>query len=164
MTRKCFYSFHYEPDNWRVSQVRNIGSLEDNKPASDNAWEEVTTGGEQAIKDWIQGQLKGRTCAIILAGSATAGRKWITYEIVEAWNKGMGVVVVYIHNLKNSKGLQSTKGDNPLNYVTFNDGSKLSAIAKAYNPPCWESGDVYNHIKDNLEDWVEEAIEIRSNH
>ncbi|MEW8354447.1 MAG: TIR domain-containing protein [Candidatus Thiodiazotropha sp.] len=25
MARKCFYSFHYNPDNWRVSTVRNIG-------------------------------------------------------------------------------------------------------------------------------------------
>ncbi len=23
-----FYSFHYERDNWRVQQVRNIGSID----------------------------------------------------------------------------------------------------------------------------------------
>lgn len=31
--RQIFYSFHYKPDNWRVAQVRNIGSVEGNKPA-----------------------------------------------------------------------------------------------------------------------------------
>lgn len=51
MTRRCFYSFHYQPDNWRVSQVRSIGSLEGNPPARDNDWEEVTKGGDAAIAD-----------------------------------------------------------------------------------------------------------------
>ena len=45
MTRKCFYSFHYEPDNWRASQIREMGSLEGNRPATDNDWEEVKKGG-----------------------------------------------------------------------------------------------------------------------
>ena len=36
MVRKAFYSFHYIPDNWRASQVRNMGLIEGNKPASDN--------------------------------------------------------------------------------------------------------------------------------
>ena len=38
MARKAFYSFHYKNDNWRASTVRNIGSVEGNKPASDNDW------------------------------------------------------------------------------------------------------------------------------
>ena len=36
MARKAFFSFHYQPDNWRVSQVRNIGVIEGNQPA--NFW------------------------------------------------------------------------------------------------------------------------------
>ena len=35
MTRKVFFSFHYKPDNWRASQVRNIGKVEGNTPAGD---------------------------------------------------------------------------------------------------------------------------------
>jgi hypothetical protein len=27
-TRKVFYSFHYMPDAWRASQVRNMGVVE----------------------------------------------------------------------------------------------------------------------------------------
>ena len=41
MARKAFYSFHYEPDNWRVAQVRSMGIIDGNKLASDNDWEEV---------------------------------------------------------------------------------------------------------------------------
>src|SRR5690349_5507067 len=92
MPRKCFYSFHYVPDNWRTSQVRNIGVIEGNAPASDNGWESVKKGGEAAIQKWIDLQLSGRSCAIVLIGSETAGRKWINYEIGKAWNEGKGVV------------------------------------------------------------------------
>ena len=77
MKRKVFYSFHYKPDNWRASQVRNIGKVEGNSPASDNDWEEVTKDGDDAIQKWIDDQLKGRGCTVVLIGNKTAGRKWI---------------------------------------------------------------------------------------
>ena len=38
MARRVFYSFHYSPDNWRAAMVRNIGSIEGNRPATDNGW------------------------------------------------------------------------------------------------------------------------------
>ena len=49
MTRRVFYSFHYEPDNWRAAQVRKIGSIEGNSPALDNDWETVKKGGDQEM-------------------------------------------------------------------------------------------------------------------
>ena len=162
MARKCFYSFHYKPDNWRVSTVRNIGAIEGNKPASDNDWETITKGGGEKIKDWIADQMKGRFCTIILAGSNTANRKWINHEIVKSWDDGKGVLVIYIHNLKDKDGNQSSKGANPLYYVTHGKTKKrLSTIAKAYDPPRATSKGVYSYIEDNIEDWIEEAIQIR---
>jgi len=164
MARKCFYSFHYKPDNWRVSKIRNIGTVEGNKPASDNSWESITGGGAKKIKEWIAEQMKGRTCTVILAGSNTADRKWINHEIVESWNNNMGVLVIHIHNITDSNEKQSSKGNNPLYYITHkSSGKKLSAIAKAYDPPRETSKGVYSYISDNIEDWIEEAIKIRNN-
>ena len=159
MARKAFYSFHYIPDNWRASQVRSMGVLEGNKPASDNDWEEVKKA-ESTIQKWIDGQLNGKSAAIILIGSKTAGRKWINYEIIKAWNDKKGVLGIYIHNLKDSAGNQSTKGNNPFDDITAGK-SKLSSIVKAYAPPFSTSTYVYDHIKENLADWIEKAIEIR---
>ena len=68
MVRKVFYSFHYRPDSWRASQVRNIGGIEGNSPASDNDWETLTKGGDGAIKRWIASQMQGRTCTVVLVG------------------------------------------------------------------------------------------------
>jgi len=86
MPRKVFYSFHYIPDCARAAQIRNMGIVEGNPPASDNDWESVKKGGDAAIQRWIDGQLDGKSCAVVLIGAATAGRKWINYEITSAWD------------------------------------------------------------------------------
>lgn len=165
MAHRTFFSFHYKPDNWRAGQVRNMGIIEGNKPVSDNDWEEVTKGGDDAIRKWINEQLSGKSCAIVLIGEKTAGRKWITYEIRQAWNDGKGVVGVYVHNLKDKDENQASKGGNPFGHVTMKrDDKKMSSVVKAHDPPYTTSTNVYNHIKNNLEDWVEEAISIRDNY
>jgi hypothetical protein len=163
MARKVFFSFHYVPDNVRASQVRNMGVIEGNPSASDNDWETITKGGESKIQKWIDEQLSGRSCAVVLIGQGTAGRKWINYEIEQAWNLGKGVVGVHIHNLKNFQGQQSLKGNNP--FSTFTIGANktpLTSIIKTYDPPYSDSKQVYGHISDNLEKWIEEAITIRN--
>lgn len=165
MARKAFFSFHYVPDNWRASQVRNMGVIEGNQAVSDNAWEAVTKGGAAAIEKWIETQMIGRSCVVVLIGSQTAGRKWITHEISSGWNKGKGVLGIHVHNLLNAAKQQSSKGGNPLDYVTMKkDGSKLSTIAKVYDPPYSTSTNVYDHIKTNIESWIDDAIAIRAKH
>lgn len=165
MARRVFYSFHYVPDCWRTSQVRNIGAIEGNKPASDNDWETVKKGGEKAIQKWIDDQLNGRSCTVILIGQNTAKRKWIDYEIEKSWNDGKGVVGVYVHKLKDSNGFQASKGINPFEHFTMKrDQAKLSSIVKTYEPPYSDSKDVYAYISQNLTAWIEEAVKIRNNY
>ena len=107
--------------------------------------------------------MSGKSCAIVLIGAATAGRKWINYEIVKAWDDGKGVLGIYIHNLKNNDGEKSNKGSNPFDNITLGGTSnKLSSVVKAYDPPYSVSTDVYDYIKKNLSDWVEAAIAIRN--
>jgi len=163
MARNCFYCFHYKPDNARASQVRNIGVIEGNKPVSDNDWETITKGGDDAIKRWIASQINGKTCAVALVGTGTANRKWINYEIIKAWDDGLGVVGIYIHGLKNLDGDTSNKGDNPFDYIGYgNTGKKLSSIVKCYNPAGATSKDRYDWISTHLANAVEEAITIRA--
>ena len=158
-----FYSFHYEPDNWRASQVRNIGVIEGNRPATDNDWETIKRGGDRAVKRWIADQMRYRSCTVVLVGSNTANRKWINHEIVESWNDGMGVVGIHIHGLVNSDGRVARKGANPFQYITFgNPKRKLSTIVKCYNPAGRTSRERYNWISKHLSNAVEEAIRIRN--
>ena len=167
MVRRVFYSFHYKPDSWRVAMVRNIGSIEENEPATDNDWETVKKGGDTAIKQWIADQMKNRSCTIVLVGSDTANRKWINYEIIKSWNDGMGVVGIHIHGLKNVCGDTSTEGKNPFDYISIpyrNTRKVLSSVAKCYNPAGRTSQERYAWISTHLANAVEEAIRIRQCH
>ena len=162
MVRKCFYSFHFVPDNSRASQVRNIGAIEGNPPVSDNEWEAVKKGGDEAIKKWIAGQMSRKECAVVLVGNATANRKWINYEIEKAWSDGLGIVGIRIHGLKNFDGKIAAAGDNPFDYVAYGiPKKKLSTIVKCYDPAGNTSKDRYDWISKHLSNAVEEAIKIR---
>ena len=164
--RQVFYSFHYEPDNWRASQVRNIGFVEGNRLASDNDWETIKRGGDNAIKRWIDSQMQYRTCTVVLVGSHTANRKWINYEITKSWKEGKGVVGIRINRLQNQEGFTSGKGYNPFDY-TYAPGyprKKLSRIVKCYDPSGNNSKERYAWIERNLSATIEEAINIRRNY
>lgn len=164
MARRCFYSFHYVPDCHRAAQIRQIGSIEGNRPASDNDWETVMKGGDAAIKRWIKAQMSGKSCTVVLVGTATASRKWINYEIVESWNAGMGIVGIRIHGIKNLKGEIGKMGANPFDCIKHGPtGQKLSSIVKCYNPGGATSKEKYAWISQHLANAVAEAVQIRQN-
>lgn len=160
MGRKVFYSFHYKKDVFRVQQVRNIGKLEDAAPVSPNAWEEIKRKGDKEIQKWIDENLAGKSCLVVLIGEDTANRRWIKYEIQKAWNSGKGVLGIFVHNLKDLKNGESRKGRNPFDQFKFADNSRLSNVVKSYDP---DFLDAYNNIAENIEGWIEEAISIRKN-
>lgn len=163
MARRVFYSFHYELDNWRASQVRNIGIVKGNRAATGNEWEAVKRGGDRAIERWIQEQLYGKSCTVVLIGEKTASRKWIRYEIRESWEQGRAVLGIHVHQLKDRYGQQCAKGANPFQRVTV-DGLNLADAVKTYDPAWFWGGSqsTYSTIEQNISDWIEEAIEIRN--
>lgn len=156
--RQIFYSFHFSNDVMRVQQIRNIGALEDNQPVSANEWEEVKKKGDAAIKKWIDDNMAYRSCVVVLVGEETAQRPWVKYEIEKAWNEGKGVLGIHIHNLKCPRNGTCRKGANPFDGFTFQNGTKLSSVVKCYDP---KATDAYNDIKDNMETWIEAAIQAR---
>lgn len=158
MAKKCFLSFHYKPDSWRVQQVKQMGSIEEQPLLSSNKWEEVKKGGDDAIRKWIDDNMKGKSCLVVLVGEKTAGRRWVNYEIKKAWEKGMGVLAVRIHGLENSAGEQAKIGGDPF------DGLKVDGVAvkgRIHNPPFSTSKFVYDDIAENIGDWVQAAIDAR---
>ena len=156
--RKVFYSFHYKPDNWRAAQVRNIGKIEGNSPASDNDWETVKKGGDRAIKKWINDQMRGKSCVLVLVGENTAGRKWINYEIEKALELKKGLVGIHINKLKDASQKTARKGKNP--FIDFKvDGKPLTQWVDCHTPSGSSSTEAYNDISDNIETWIAEAID-----
>lgn len=158
MARRVFTSFHFANDYWRAQQVRNMGKVEGNSIASANDWEEVKKKGDAAIRRWIDGQMEGKSCVIVLVGSDTAERKWIRYEITKALADKRGLFGIHIHRLKDQLGNSSTKGANPFSQFELNNGDLLSDYVKCYDPPGFTSTKVYDHIKTNIQDWIESAV------
>ncbi len=157
--RQIFYSFHFDNDVMRVQQIRNIGALEDNKPISANKWEEIKKKGKDSIEEWIADNMNYRSCVVVLIGEETANRPWVKYEMKKAWRDGKGLLGIYIHNLKCPRNGKSNKGENPFTQYTFKDKDGNIKVIPCHNP---NSSDAYNDIKNNIEDWVEAAIEMRN--
>ena len=161
MARNVFYSFHFDNDAWRANQVRNMGVLTGNEPVSSNDWEAVKRGGDAAIERWIAGQMKGRTCAVVLVGAETASRPWVKYEIKKAWSDGLGVVGIRIHGLKNRLGNTTFAGANPFDSFSV-DGTAMSQIVALHIPTGNDSQAIYSNIHDKLDSLVESAIKTRA--
>lgn len=162
MARKVFFSFHFAGDYWRTQQVRNMGALDGQTFCTPSAWEEVKKKGAASIEKWIDDNMAGKSCVLVLTGGETAERPWVRKEIIKGWNAGKGVLAVRIHKLLDSSGSSGTFGTNPLSKVTHGPSKKLlSTIAPIYNPSGSASKEVYESIKDNVGDWIEEAIAIR---
>ncbi len=51
MPRKAVYSCHYKLHNWRASQVRNAGVIEDNTPVSEYEWKRLRAAVTQQSSD-----------------------------------------------------------------------------------------------------------------
>ena len=160
--RKVFYSFHYDNDVFRVQQVRNMGVIAGNEPVNANDWEEIKRRGDSSIQHWIDKEISESQCVVVLIGSQTSERKWVKYEIEQAWYQGKGLLGIYIHNLKDLRtGTTTIKGNNPFSNFTTNINGQnvnLANIVRCYDPQAY---DAYNDIRFNIASLVEDAIAYR---
>jgi len=157
--RHVFYSMYYDADRSRAELIRKLQELQPNNEASPSEWATIKRSGDFAIKRWIEQQLRGRSCTIVLIGSNTATRPWVRYELERSWELRLGVLGVHIHALNDAHGKPSEKGESP-----FTQPGKLGDLAplvRVYDPPESESKLAYRHIADNLLRWVEHAVATR---
>jgi hypothetical protein len=157
MSRKVFFSFHYERDAWRAGNVRNSGVIakDDEVGFIDGAdWETIEREGDAAIKKWIHAQLKDTSVTVVLIGAETASREWVLYEIRESWKRGNAVIGVGIHGIRDSEKKTDRAGANPLDHLFFTDGAPLSSVCSLYD---WVADDGRAH----LGEWVEGARKDR---
>ncbi len=116
MARRTFFSFHYQRDIWRVNQIRNIPNITGCSAAGfqdASLWEEAKKKGDAAIKKLIDDGLKNTSVTVVCIGEKTAGRKYINYEIEQSIKRGNGIVVIQIHEIKDSNGNKDSVGTTP---------------------------------------------------
>lgn len=137
MARRVFFSFHFDEDIWRVSQVRNSWVTKDweaNTPIDKASWESVKRQGDDAVKRWINNQLDGTSVTVVLIGAYTSGRKFVNYEIQRSHELRKGLLGVRVHNLKNVNGKTSWSGTNPLDNFSVEMPSAFSSISSGLTP------------------------------
>lgn len=149
MARRVFFSFHFESDIWRASQVRNSWVTKPDREAAGfwdaASWEEVKKKGDEAVKRWIREQLSGTSVTVVLIGTETSERPYVRYEIEESWERKNGLIGVYIHNIKDQNQKTEPKGADP--FVKMG----------------WKNFKTYDWVNDNgyqnLGEWVEAAYQ-----
>lgn len=165
MKRKVFYSFYHQADKERAARIQQLPIVDGSSYESEQDWQAIVDHGPAIIESWIDEQLKGKSCTIVLIGSDTAHRKWIKHEIQRSWDYGKGLLGIHIHHLEDNGGRQGLKGQNPFNSFTIRqDGRRLSDVVKTYDPPLTDNQAVLEYIEQNLSHWIEEAVCIRDNY
>ena len=155
MTRKVFFSFHFERDVWRAGQVRNSKVTHESAGYVDAAsWEKVKRGGAAAIKKWIDDQLVGTSVTAVLIGAETNTRDYVKYELEQSWKKGNGILGIYIHQLKDADGYTDVKGSGSFGSIFKNGDGKLY-FHERFKTHDWKDDDGY----ENFGRWVEQAAE-----
>jgi hypothetical protein len=159
--RHVFYSLHYEADRGRAELVRSVPGLSPNLEAKAAEWATIKRSGDFAFKRWFEQQMRGRSCTVVLIGAETATRPAIRHEIKRSWELKMGLLGIHIHALRDAKGLQGQKGDNP--FVQPESGlDEQASRSQVYDPPETDSKLAYRFIADNLAKWVEKAVAARA--
>jgi len=157
MARHVFFSFHYKNDVWRANVVRNSWVTKDDKTAAgfiDAAeFEKIEKGGDAAIKKWIDEQLKGTSVTVVLIGSETNSREYVKYELKKSYEKGNGMLGIYIHKIKDKDGNTSTKGSNHFGEIGKDSQGNAVYFSIEYPTYDWVDDDGYN----NMGKWIEAA-------
>src|ERR1700739_216263 len=157
MARKVFFSFHYKNDVWRENQVRNSWVTKDNKEAAgftDAAdFEKVEKEGEEAVKRWINKQLDGTSVTVVLIGNDTSNRSYVKYELQKSYERGNGIIGIYIHKLKDKNGTTSSKGSNHFGEIEKNSKNETVYFSSGFDFYDWVEDDGY----ENMGKWIEAA-------
>jgi hypothetical protein len=141
MSRKVYFSFHYERDLWRVNVARNSGAIEGASVAGfhdESLWEETKAKGDIAVKKLIDRALDGTSVTIVVIGSETADRKFVTYEVERSVARGNGILGLRVNHIKDRGGHVDPVGAVP------------DALTRIRAP-------VYKYEYGRLGEWVEKA-------
>jgi len=140
MARRVFFSFKYK-DVSKAMIVRNSWVAQGKESAGfiDAAdFEEIKRQGDQAIKNWIDSQLKGTSVTVVLVGDKTCDSRWVKYEIEKSIEIGNGLLGIDVSKIKDLQG---------------NTSERCGKFPKGYNFYLWNNDDGYK----NMGDWIEKA-------
>jgi len=144
MARRVYFAFHYQRDIWRVNEVRNSWVTQEREEAGfydASLWEESKKKGDLAIKRMINAGIQNTSVTCVLIGTETFKRRWVQYEIVKSFDKGNGLLGVYIDSLADKDRNTCPRGKNPFDYL----GIVLADDGKSAEVKVWDNGSWVNY-------------------
>ena len=106
MGHRVFFSFDYEDDLWRATQIRetNVVARTDVAGFFDQAeYEAAEKDGPEGIRRIILRDLEGTSVTVVLIGTLTSQRPWVKYEIEQSLARKNGLLGIYIHHLPDER-------------------------------------------------------------
>lgn len=160
MPRNVYYAFHFQRDIQRANVVRKsrvVRAVGEEVGYYDRSlWERARTRGDAAIRRLIDKGMEGASVTAVLIGAQTYQRRWVRYEIAQSHNQRMGLLGIYLNNIKDWRGNVERRGPNPLDYLTVDRGifgeTPLSRIYRVYD---W----IYDYGYQNAADWIEQTAQ-----
>lgn len=143
MARRVFFVFHYGRDTWRANVVRNSGAIEGISAGGfrdESVWEKSKREGDIAVRKLINDSLKGTSVTVVLIGTETANRNYLSYEIEQSIAQGNGILGIRINEIKDQYGRTEPPGPIPESLARI--GAPVYA---------WEYG--------RLGEWLDKAYE-----
>src|SRR5690348_15224005 len=136
MATRIFLSFDYARDVSRVQKIRELPDVLVNAPAGfENAdlWNESERKGDDAVHALIDAALRVTKVTVVCIGGATAGNKYIDYEIRQSIARGNGIFGVRIHEVADADGRTDAEGPIPAllieNWYDVHTYSNQAALA-----------------------------------
>lgn len=142
MSRRVFFSFHYQRDIFRVNQIRGLPNMIGDAAAGftdASLWEATKRQGDAAIKRLIDNGLIGTSVTVVCIGAATSGRTYVNYEIAESARRKNGLLGLRINHL-----VGHDRSRDPL--------GPIPSLLTAYGAPIY----TYTSAAD-LVGWIEKA-------
>lgn len=158
MARHAFYALHYAEDRTRAAGILASRALIANTEASQAEWAKLQRSGDFAIQRWVENQLKGRSCLVVLIGTHTSSRPWVQYEIKRAKQLKLALLGVRIHRLHDAHGQASEPGENPFAHPNAGLAEDAQSVP-VYDPPDADNATVYRYIVDNIAQWADDAVD-----
>lgn len=101
-------------------------------------FEKVRRNGDQAIKNWIDNQLKDTSVTVVLVGEKTCESRWVKYEIEQSIKRGNGLLGIDVSKIKDLQG---------------NTSERCGEIPQGYPFYLWFKENGY----ENMGNWIEKA-------
>lgn len=156
--RRVFFSFDFDRDAWRAGQVRNSGIITSSKNILEFVdaaeWEAVKRKTNYEIEKWIDQQLANTSVTAVLIGSQTSNSYWVKQELIKSWERGNGILGIYIHKCLDRNRLPDNKGS-----IEFGISFKISGIGRSFQERFY----TYDWVDDNgrllIDSWIEKAAQ-----